>query len=65
MISYRSKKQVTVATLSTEGEYMAAAYTTKFSLWLNQILDELGHALNDSIHIYIDNTAFLNLTKDV
>ena len=63
-IAHGSKKQVTIATSSTEGEYMAAAYTAKLGLWLIQILAELGHTFDNPIHINIDNTASLNLTKD-
>ena len=59
-----SKKQVTVATSSTEGEYMAVAYTAKLGLWLIQVLTELGHLFSNPVHIHIDNTSLLNLTKD-
>ena len=63
-IAHGSKKQITVATSSTEGEYMAAAYAAKLGLWLIQILAELGHPFDNPICINIDNTASLNLTKD-
>jgi hypothetical protein len=63
-IAHRSKKQVTVVTSSTEGEYMAAACTAKLGLWLIQILNELGCMFSNPILIHIDNTASLNLTKD-
>jgi hypothetical protein len=74
-IAHGSKKQVTVATSSTEGEYMAAAYTTegeymaavyttKLGLWLIQVLTELGHTFDNPISININNTGSLNLTKD-
>ena len=43
---------------------MAGAYTAKLRLWLIQVLTELGHTFDNPIHINIDNTTSLNLTKD-
>jgi len=41
-ISWASKRQLTVATLSAEDEYVAAAMATKEALWLRKLLLALG-----------------------
>lgn len=38
IISWNSKKQTTVAALSTEGEYMALLHTSKQAIWLGYLL---------------------------
>src|SRR5262249_39008897 len=56
VISWSSKKQATVATSSTEAEYMAAAYCTRHLIWLRSLLVDLGVDLTHSpTKLFIDN----------
>jgi hypothetical protein len=41
-VSYQSKKQSTVATSTTESEYVAAANAVKELIWIKSLLKELG-----------------------
>jgi Reverse transcriptase (RNA-dependent DNA polymerase) len=62
-ISWSSKRQTTVATSTTEAEYMAAASATKEALWLRSLLTDFGHKFATTT-IYTDNQAALQLTKN-
>ncbi|OWZ10693.1 Retrovirus-related pol Polyprotein [Phytophthora megakarya] len=46
-ISWRSKKQRTVALSSTEAEYMALSEATQDAVWLKVFLCELGEMASD------------------
>ena len=65
-ISWSSKKQVTVATSSIEGEYQAGSMTARHILWLCRLLIELSlNELETSpTTIFIDNRGAIDLTKD-
>ena len=56
-ISWSSKKQVTVATLSVDGEYQAGSMTTRHGLWLRRLLIELSldELETSPTAIFIDN----------
>ncbi|TJX47833.1 Ty1/Copia family ribonuclease HI, partial [Soehngenia saccharolytica] len=55
-ISWRSKKQRTVALSSTEAEYMALSEATQEAVWLKVFLCELGEMASDeAVKIYEDN----------
>ena len=41
-ISWRSKKQTSVAVLTTEAEYMGMAQAAREIIWLRVLLDEIG-----------------------
>ena len=41
-VTWRAKKQPTVATSSTDAEYMALLQATKESIWIQRLLNELG-----------------------
>ena len=69
-ISWKSKKQNTVALSSTEAEFIAAAYATKEGVWLQRLLYELiNHPLNNASHLSpkftleIDNQSCITLLK--
>jgi hypothetical protein len=65
LISWSSKKQATVATSSTEAEYMAAAHGTRHILWLRNLLDELGtNAKSSPTQFLMDNKGAIDLTKE-
>jgi hypothetical protein len=59
-----SKKQPTVGDSSVEREYMAAAFTTKYGLWLINLMEELKLSVSRPVTIYVDNTGTIDLSKD-
>uniref|UniRef100_H3G826 Reverse transcriptase Ty1/copia-type domain-containing protein n=1 Tax=Phytophthora ramorum TaxID=164328 RepID=H3G826_PHYRM len=64
-ISWRSKKQRTVALSSTEAEYMALSEATQEAVWLKVFLCELGEMASDeAVKIYEDNQGSIALTKN-
>jgi hypothetical protein len=65
LISWASKKQATVATSSTEAEYMALAGAASHGLWIRRLLGELGLDIeNETTPIYVDNRGAIDLAKD-
>ena len=64
-ISWKSKKQRTVALSSTEAEYMALSEATQEAVWLKTFLIELGEMHeNDAVKIYEDNQGSITLAKN-
>uniref|UniRef100_H3H925 Integrase catalytic domain-containing protein n=1 Tax=Phytophthora ramorum TaxID=164328 RepID=H3H925_PHYRM len=64
-ISWRSKKQRTVALSSTEAEYMALSEATQEAVWLKVFLCELGEMASDeAVKIYEDNQGSIALAKN-
>jgi hypothetical protein len=69
-ISWKSRRQPTVALSSTEAEYMAAADACKEALWLRRLLNEVqtGSGINSDFNkpqtIHIDNNSALDLAKN-
>ena len=62
-VTWSSKRQATVATSTTEAEYIAAAAAVKEALWLRHLLEDLDEA-SDTIHIYADNQSALKLLRN-
>jgi hypothetical protein len=56
-VSWRSHQQKTVATSSTEAEYMAMSDCGKQAVWFGIMLKELGFPLKVPVPIYADNQA--------
>ena len=52
-ISWASRKQKSVATSTTEAEYMALSECSRQAIWLAQLLKELGHPehINESLQV--------------
>ncbi|XP_016185716.2 uncharacterized protein LOC107627395 [Arachis ipaensis] len=63
LVSWRSKKQVSVALSTAEAEYVAAGSCCAQILWMKQQLVDYGLML-DHIPIKCDNTSVINLTKN-
>ncbi|CEG49080.1 gag-pol polyprotein [Plasmopara halstedii] len=64
-ISWRSKKQQSVALSSTEAEYMALSEATQEAVWLKVFLCELGEMTpNDSVRIFEENQGSIALAKN-
>ncbi|KAL0350143.1 UNVERIFIED_CONTAM: Retrovirus-related Pol polyprotein from transposon RE1 [Sesamum radiatum] len=64
LVTWRSKKQTTVARSSAEAEYLAMAHTTSEILWLKNLLKELGFMYDDPIHIHCDNQAAIHIASN-
>ncbi|EDK44043.1 conserved hypothetical protein [Lodderomyces elongisporus NRRL YB-4239] len=62
IITWRSKKQPTVATHTGEAEFMSLCEGAKEALWLNNLLKEFGIQVKETI-IYEDNTTAISLAK--
>jgi Reverse transcriptase (RNA-dependent DNA polymerase) len=60
-ICYRSKTQTTVATSSTEAEFIAAVTASKAVKYLRSILEQLGCPQVDPTPIYEDNEAAIEM----
>ena len=62
-VSWRSKKQSSVALSTAEAEYMAQAGTAQEALWLKQLTSELGNATTEPLTIFEDNQSTISMTK--
>ena len=56
-ISWRSKKQSTVALSTAEAEYIALSYASQEAMWLRQLISELKFDKSDATVLYEDNQA--------
>lgn len=63
-ISWNSKKQATVATSSTEAEYIASCHATKEAVWLRALLKLIGFPQSSASTILCDNQGSNALTED-
>ncbi|KAL0423678.1 UNVERIFIED_CONTAM: Retrovirus-related Pol polyprotein from transposon RE1 [Sesamum radiatum] len=64
LVTWRSKKQTTVARLSAEAEYRAMAHTTSEILWLKNLLKELGFMYDDPVPMHCDNQAAIHIASN-
>src|SRR6266481_6706360 len=64
IISWSSKKQPTVATSSTEAEYIASCHGAKEAVWLRSLLKFLSFAQDGATTIHCDNVGSNILTRD-
>ncbi|KAL0301601.1 UNVERIFIED_CONTAM: Retrovirus-related Pol polyprotein from transposon RE1 [Sesamum radiatum] len=64
LVTWRSKKQMTVARSSAEAEYRAMAHTTSEILWLKNLLKELGFMYDDPVPIHCDNQAAIHIASN-
>jgi hypothetical protein len=63
-VSWSSKKQPTVALLSTEVEYRGATIVACEVVWLQKLLSDLGQSVNAPIVIYCDNIGSILLANN-
>ena len=63
-IAYKAKLQSTVATSSTEAEFIAAVYTAKAVKLFCSVLSDLGLAPSKPTIIYEDNKAAINMINE-
>ncbi len=64
VVSWRSRKQKTVALSSSEAEYMAATDAAKEAVWIQQFIEELFGEPIDNTTVWCDNQSCIALTKD-
>src|SRR5882672_10066370 len=64
LVSWSSKKQPTVATSSTEAEYITSCHGAKEAVWLHSLLKSLGHAQDRASCIHCDNVGSNILTRN-
>ena len=64
VISWFSKKQPTVSLSSTEAEFIALTEAIKESLWLRQLVSEMGFIINDSTIVNQDNQSTIAIALD-
>ena len=62
-ISWKSKKQTTVAMSTTEAEYLALGEATKEALWIIMLFDEMRVPLQLPISIHEDNNSCILLAE--
>lgn len=63
-VSWRARKQPTVATSSTEAEYRAAYEAAQETIWLRQLLSDLGYPQLTATILHCDNQGALALSKN-
>lgn len=63
-VGWASKRQKSVATSTTEAEYMALALGTKEAIWLRRLLGELGVVTRGPTPILVDNQSCIRLAKN-
>ena len=64
VVSWKSKRQPTVATSSTEAEYMALYSATQEAVWLRRLLSDMGCARGLATTIYEDNQGCIALARN-
>jgi len=62
---WSSKKQTIFALSTCEAEYVAAATSAFQSVWLSNIMNQIGFNLDVPIKIYVDNVSAINLAKNL
>jgi hypothetical protein len=63
-VSWKSKKQATVALSTAEAEYMALSAATQEVSWLRKFLANFGFSLSDATVIFEDNQGCIALAKN-
>lgn len=64
-ISWSSKKQTTVATSSSEAEYIALSAGVAESIWISGLLTDLGVKMTKPVTIYEDNRGCIGMAQNL
>ncbi|XP_055622530.1 uncharacterized protein LOC129766098 [Toxorhynchites rutilus septentrionalis] len=64
-VSWSSKKQTTVATSSSEAEYVALSAGVTEAIWLTGLLGDLGVKITKPIPIYEDNRVCIGMAQNL
>jgi len=64
VISWKCKKQPTIALSTTEAEYMATSQCTKEAIWLRNLLADVGCVQGGATSIMCDNQGCIALAKN-
>ncbi|GAV64515.1 hypothetical protein CFOL_v3_08033, partial [Cephalotus follicularis] len=64
LVSWRSKKQTTVARSSAKAEYRAMAHTTTELMWLRSLLLEMGLFVSKPMKMFCDNQAAIYIASN-
>jgi len=64
VVSWRNKKQPTVALSSTEGKYIGVVIATCEVVWLQKLLSDLGQSVDALVVIYCDNISSILLANN-
>uniref|UniRef100_A0AAV1U342 Polyprotein n=1 Tax=Peronospora matthiolae TaxID=2874970 RepID=A0AAV1U342_9STRA len=64
VISWNSERQPTVATSSTEAEYMSLYSATQEAIWLRGLLKDLNYCAKNATTIFQDNQGCIALAKN-
>ncbi|KAL5852379.1 hypothetical protein ACOSQ3_007497 [Xanthoceras sorbifolium] len=62
-VSWISKLQTVVALSTTEAEYMAATQACKEAIWIQRLLEELGHK-QEKIVLFCDSQSALHIARN-
>ena len=62
-VSWLSKLQTVVALSTTEAEYMAATQACKEAIWIQRLIEELGHK-QQKISVYCDSQSALHIARN-
>ncbi len=63
-VSWKSKKQSSVALSTAEAEYMALASSAQEAVWMRQLSSEMGIEYTKPVIIYEDNQSAIAMTKN-
>lgn len=63
-VNWKSKQQPLVAQSTCEAEYIAAANTAQGTVWLRNMLTELGFRHDQPTTLYIDNAAAIRIAQN-
>ncbi|XP_020961341.1 uncharacterized protein LOC110263845 [Arachis ipaensis] len=64
LVTWKSKKQLTVVASSSKAEYRALALATREAQWLSYVLHDLGVPIQKPINIYCDSNSVIYIATN-